>query len=373
MGLTIILSKPHLRTWFTSLDQIYGTLVFINNKPVNVANIVVYVEGSLRTSVRSKNVHQEIPFTAYEHELFCRQSIVFQSHDNPSGKACTTFAPGTHIYQFNLVMPLSTCCCTFQPTRNRHLQSQLPPSFELVSESLKISVSYRLRAVVSRPGLLKCNLTSTRVVEFRPLPPLDLGSPQHSCSLKVTKDLSDHILERKKGNAIGERNPPPYDTTILFEVSIPESRICRPGDRLDLGVAVFVPSRLRKTLETIWLYSLAIRLRSTTIGTVDCTTRSHIEYFDICRTQGLLPLEFSTTCERFEVPPELWRNHTYPQILPSFASCGIQRHYALEVAAGFFSSMTNKVYKVCTSVDVIVKSADFRAETPPKYTIMEGY
>lgn len=45
MGLTIILSKPHLRTWFTSLDQIYGTLVFINNKPVNVANIVVYIEG----------------------------------------------------------------------------------------------------------------------------------------------------------------------------------------------------------------------------------------------------------------------------------------------------------------------------------------
>jgi len=61
--------------------------VFINNKPVNVANIVVYVEGlqlsrlstsvmkltkvigSLRTSVRSKNVHQEIPFTAYEHEV----------------------------------------------------------------------------------------------------------------------------------------------------------------------------------------------------------------------------------------------------------------------------------------------------------------
>ncbi|KYG41955.1 hypothetical protein M433DRAFT_158465 [Acidomyces richmondensis BFW] len=372
MGLTIIISKPHLRTWFTSLDQICGTVVFTNKRPVNVANIVVYVEGHLRTSTKSHNVHQEIPFSAYEHALFCRRSIVFQSNDNPTGKSCTLFAPGTHIYQFNLGMPLFTCCCTSQSMNNRHIQSTLPPSFELVSESLKISVSYRIRAVVDRPGLLRCNLTSTRAVEFRPLPPPDLGSLQRPRYLKVTKDLGDQILEQKEDNATGERNPPPYDTAILFEVSIPESRIIRVGDRLDLGITVFVPHKLRKALATIWLESLAIRLRSTTMITVECATRAHIGYLDLCKTQGLLPLEFSNACERFEVPSELWRNHVYPLILPSFASCGIQRQYALEIAAGFFSPTTNKVYTVRTSVDVAVKNADFCAETPPEYTVEEG-
>ena len=69
MGLSIILAKQRDRTWYTSLDDVCGSVVFSNKGAVGVGRIVVYLEGinahflhaavsSNQRSRRTSNVNQ---------------------------------------------------------------------------------------------------------------------------------------------------------------------------------------------------------------------------------------------------------------------------------------------------------------------------
>lgn len=45
MGLIIVLTKQPDREWFTSFDDVCGTVIFTNKRHANVKRIVVYLEG----------------------------------------------------------------------------------------------------------------------------------------------------------------------------------------------------------------------------------------------------------------------------------------------------------------------------------------
>ena len=47
MGLTLHLSKRPDRQWFTSLDDICGSVSLANNRPIDLDDIMVYLEGKL--------------------------------------------------------------------------------------------------------------------------------------------------------------------------------------------------------------------------------------------------------------------------------------------------------------------------------------
>ena len=120
------------------------------------------------------------------------------------------------------------------------------------------------------------------------------------------------------------------------------SRILRPGDNLDLNATLLVPEELQQHPNPIWLDSLTLRLVASTTGFVGGTSRSHAGHIKILRTEGLLPLYGADNV--FKLPPTLWNTYVYPAALPSFAACGIERAYCLELVAGLHSSLTSRVY-----------------------------
>ena len=249
------------------------------------------------------------------------------------------------LFCFQPGCPLLTSCSATKLSCVRHSQSALPPSFELTSDALKASATYRLRAVVERPGLLKRKLSMVQNIEFRPLqPPRLTGHPRY---LRITGHLNGESLGMVGPNLAEESElPPSYSPSVMLEVTIPSSKTVRQGDYLDLGMRLGIPAELRQPPALIWLESLIVRLKTMTTGSVSYYNRSHTGYINVCTIQGFLPLEPAPGSERFVVPKELWANHIYPQILPSFRSCSIQRAHRLEVLAGIVSRLTNNVH-VC--------------------------
>ena len=120
------------------------------------------------------------------------------------------------------------------------------------------------------------------------------------------------------------------------------SRILRPGDNLDLNATLLVPEELQQHPSPIWLDSLTLRLVASTTGFVGGTSRSHAGHIKILRTEGLLPLYGVDNV--FKIPSTLWDTYVYPAPLPSFAACGVERAYCLELVAGLHSGLTSRVY-----------------------------
>lgn len=285
-------------------------------------------------------------------QLFSRQAILFDSYNSTGRESGKLLDPGAHTFAFHLDIPLLTSCPSSQSDGSASYdQSALPPSFDLTSDVLKASATYRIRTVVERCGVLKRRLSTARDIEFRPLHPPELRLAQQPKRTRVVEHLDGSALGFRNSNTNVDNDLPPYSPSIGFETTLPYSRSIRPGTHVDLAISIRVPEELRQAQNPIWLESLNIRLRTTTTGIVPRFARSHVGYINICAVQGHLPLEIPAGRNKFMLPPELWQSHVYPSILPSFRSCGIQRIHRLEVIAGFASRLMDHT-QVGNGIDV---------------------
>ena len=276
-------------------------------------------------------------------KLFSLEKIVFRSHTRTSEKATETFGPGTHAFLFGLKVPLLTSCCSARRKNFNHGLSSLPPSFELVTGTLKASAKYRLRAVVERPGLLRRKLSVVRSVEFRPLQPPRSHLTEEQQPLRITGRIDGAVLGVEEKMSGDETELPPYNPSVQLEVILSNAGTISPGVRVDLSISISIPSEVHQCLGSVWLEYLMIRLKTTTTGAVPYQQRSHISYVSLCNIQGLLPLAPPNGNERYMLPSQLWQNHICPLMLPSFQTCGLQRAHRLEVHVGIVSGMTSKV------------------------------
>lgn len=222
----------------------------------------------------------------------------------------------------------------------------LPPSFQLSSITLRVSATYRLRAVVERSGIFKRQLSLTHNVDFTPLGPPRVT--QHSVPLRIAGHLAIDTADPQTRARLTVSAPPAYTPSITLEVVLP-SKTLYPGDRLDYGVKIAIPTtEMRAPSNMYWLESLIVRLRTTTSAPVGCCTRSNVGYINIHNMQGLLPLEPGAD-GRYAVPSDLWKNQILPQVLPSFQAYGVRRSYKLEFVASIISTLADTYVRGCYS------------------------
>jgi hypothetical protein len=225
-----------------------------------------------------------------------------------------------------------------------HCRPALPQSSAFKSDVLNVFVSYRLRAVVERPGILKSNVIAIRSVEFHPLLPPVPSLVEELGPDETTRHSSAVYLGVNKDRVAGEGNiPPPYSPSVMFEVGLPASKTIRPGDFLKLSMAFSIPVELQQLLAPILLFGLTIRLKTVTTAIVKSHRRSHVGYIDVCNVNGLLPLEISPNNTHINIPPELWQHHIFPTVIPSFQLCGAGRSHQLEIFVGFACRSTDKI------------------------------
>ena len=277
-------------------------------------------------------------------KLFACHGVLFDPRVEGREKSCNAFEPGIHSFPFSLEIPLLSTCNSTPSSGTRNIQSALPPSLDLVSNSLKISATYQLGAVVERPGMLRRKITRVQKIEFRPLYPPRLTSLAQPSRTKIVGHLSATSLGIQEKASSQFNELPPYSPSIVFEATLPIAKIIRPSEHVDLGITIVVPIDLAQALYKLWLDSLLIRLKTTTTAVVACHARSHVGYVNVCSIKGFLPLDVTAGHEKCQIPPGLWQNHVYPTMLPSFRSCGIQRTHQLEIIAGLVSNSADKIH-----------------------------
>lgn len=223
-------------------------------------------------------------------------------------------------------------------------RSALPQCFAFRSDALNVSVSYRLRAVIERPGLLKSNVAATQNVEFYPIDPPIRGLQDQLERPGIPDDEGAVALSINDGWSTNETKIlRQHCSSGLLQIALPESRIIRPGDFLYLGVALSIPAELQWISQIIWLCNLTIRLKTMTTATVGHHEQTGVDFVDICTISGLLPLKISEVDTQIELPSALWQHCIYTPAIPSFQLCGVVRSYQLTVIVNFASPYMDSI------------------------------
>ena len=275
-------------------------------------------------------------------QVLSRQSVLYSASDHSLPNGSESFEPGTSRFPFVLTIPLFTDCCR-QNAYESHALSTLPPTLQLTSTALKITIAYSIHAIAERPGKLKKNLNASHEFHFQPLDPprLDVRGP--SDELKAHGYITAESLgirEQPQGN---DQELPPYNPSLGLEISTCSGSV-RSGDHVDLNISVSIPDNIQKRLGDLWLSSLVVKLVATTTATVEGHQRCHETHTQIFASSGFMPLDRADGSEPFSVPRGLWKDHVYPMMLPSFKTCGLERLHRLEVITAIGSGTTQQVY-----------------------------
>lgn len=282
-------------------------------------------------------------------KLFVQQKILHPSESVPLETSRTTLGPGRHIFAFDLNFPDTSSRPQSDIESCTRCRSSLPQCFAFRSDVLTVSVSYRLRAVIERPGLLKSNITTIQNVEYYPLlssvrtPTDELGPSE------ITTRASAVALGIKEhGSNHATITLPPYSPSVMVQIASAASRTIRPGDFLHLEIALSVPAEPQQILGLVWLCNLTIRLKATTMAAVGPYRQRDVTSINVCNVSGLLPLEMSSEATQINLPSVLWQDYIYPSVIPSFQLCGVGRSYQLEVVVGFACHYTTNIFVRCS-------------------------
>lgn len=220
----------------------------------------------------------------------------------------------------------------------------LPPSIEIASEYLKISVSYNVRVVIKRTGAFNLNNTTKCTVAFRPLSATQACLEDHTALTRTVTYLSTASLGVKSPTQESRLELPPYTPSVLFEVQIPPCKTIFPGEHIRLGLAFVIPDELRNLFATVWIHRVWIQLRTNTTATIGSKREVSIQHADCCKIEGNMPLSLPEGGSRIEIPSELWEHNTYPKILPSFHVAEARREHQLEIVLQFAWSFESNVH-----------------------------
>jgi hypothetical protein len=273
-------------------------------------------------------LHPEL--TQHAQVLTRRQSLYPST--TAQAKCQGTFGAGTHSFNFQLSFP----GISREEQFCQKCKSLLPPNFVFASESLKASVSYRLRIVIERQGFLRPNLMKEHSIEYRPLLPFFCSPSQHGWE---TTGRTDIPLPYSDSKTATSRNQLAFHKSqVTLEVILPGPKVLRPGNPVCLSISFIVPTELRLSFSPTWIFGLSIRLKAKTVATAAAHVRAHVGYIDICNIQAILPVEMQPGASHVTLPSALWEHCIYPAAIPTFQLCEAERTYQLEVTVNFACS-----------------------------------
>ncbi|KAI0134588.1 hypothetical protein BJ170DRAFT_591557 [Xylariales sp. AK1849] len=379
MSIRISLDEPP--EFFTNLDYIQGRVFLGLNRPENIGNIIVKLEGEAKTALALGQTDPSGPVLSSS-----AGNIVTESHKllylveqiYPDERATASMAvgampgvlnPGQHEFRFKFKLPLNNICGntkamaalngvggtggvsnqglfglggyrTMDGSKQlmlQHVRSTLPPS--LTGFPRKAEIRYYIKVTIQRPGFFKENWRYQIGFKFLPIePPRPKITGQEAFARRpfFFKPRTPAPY-KKRGSFFGnkpsqsddvEQNPP----AIEMSARLPHPSILTCNQPLPIRL---IAKKLAASQEQVYLTSLEMALVGYTNIRVYDMQQTEATRWLVCSASNLSiavgdpkdPVDTETT-----LPDALWAGHRLPNtVAPSFTACNISRRYEIEI------------------------------------------
>ncbi|KAK4551834.1 hypothetical protein LTR86_010830 [Recurvomyces mirabilis] len=365
MNATVVLDQGGSVS-YTNLDVISGKVIVRCGKSIDVASIIVKLEGESRTRLLSppgQNGERPRPQLEYHKILYKVQTVfppnaVLEGRSSAGSKGSYTLPLGQHEYPFRFKLPFNNTCASDRsqlpavsvsgtglevskpPTQ--HVKKTLPPT--LSGFPGEAEIRYFVKATVARSSIFKENPRAYTPFNFFPIEsprPLSSGSEVYARQRHNFSPYVDGEPVRAKGKGIfGMRKDSMPATNqdapaISVDARLPEPAILTCNKEIPLRILV---KKLNTFSETVYLQSLQISLVSLTKIRAHEVHRTETNSWIIMSNSNMgVPLGLPTDIEGTEVDigDRLWCDQTLPNtVAPSFETCNIARTYHLDIRVG---------------------------------------
>ncbi|KAJ2977256.1 hypothetical protein NQ176_g4477 [Zarea fungicola] len=377
--------------FFTNLDIISGQVVLHLNRPEQVGNIVVKLEGESTTSLqppspfedgrdnRDGHVSSNGAMISESHKILYKVQQVFpdeyhSSANNPFGSF--PLQPGQHQFPFKFKVPINNACSDSHAMASlanqslsgagmfgsrgirlmdgtkqlylQHVTRTLPPSLSGVYSDAEIR--YYIKVTVQRPGLLKENWRFQLGFKFMPIePPRAAARGQEAFARRpftfTTRPPSPQgkqkgiLFGAKKGtkekeDADSETNPREQPQSVELSARLPHPLVLTCNRPVPLRL---IAKKLVNNPQQVYLTSFQLELiGTTTLSAHGQTLRKNNRWVITSNPHIEIPLITPTGEAGTEivVPDDIWSQKPLPNtVAPSFTACNMSRRYQVQILA----------------------------------------
>ncbi|KAI1850200.1 hypothetical protein JX265_002098 [Neoarthrinium moseri] len=377
--------------FYTNLDFVEGRVILGLNRPENIGNIVVKLEGECKTAVTLSERDPNLPrapgahdFVTETHKLLYLVEQVYPDARSAASMAVGAMPgvlfPGQHEFRFKFKVPLNNICGnpnamaalngiggvggagnsgflgfggfrTMDGSKQlmlQHVRTTLPPS--VTGFPRKAEVRYYIKVTIQRPGFFKENWRYQIGLKFLPVePPRPTLTGQEAFARRpfLFKPRTPGTMKKKssffgsKGNQTDTENQIPPS----FEVSarLPHPTILTCNKPMPLRI---IAKKLAASQEQVYLTSLEVAL----IGYTNIRVYDH-QHAEVTRwivsSANNLAIPVGNPADAVDtetvLPDHLWAHQPLPNtVAPSFTACNLSRSYELEVRLSLSWGLSNK-------------------------------
>ena len=382
--------------FYTNLDYVSGKIILAINRPEQIGNIVVKLEGESITALQVPHPHEDPGLrhgpppgppgsvVSESHKLLYKIQQVFPdeyyaSSSNPYG--AYPLHPGEHEFPFKFKLPINNACSDPMAMSKiggvvggfgsgqglfgmggvrvmdgskqlflRHVTRTLPPS--LTGFPMEAEIRYYIKVTVQRPGFLKENWRFQSGFKFMPIePPRPKKTGQEVFARRpfTFRPRSPGLPEKKRSSfftrkgdtlASDQKGPQPASSgpapSVEISARLPHPPILTCNKPIPLRL---VSKKLVDCPDEIFLASFQLELIGyTEVRCHNIYNRRVNRWVVASNTNLSIPLTTSPHDEvnkEVVLPDTVWNSVALPNtIAPSFVSCNIIRRYELEVKLG---------------------------------------
>ncbi|KAK8069515.1 hypothetical protein PG994_006131 [Apiospora phragmitis] len=383
--MSIRISLDNAPDFFTNLDFVSGRVLLGLNRPENVGNIVIKLEGESTTALSAPEFDYDrrrasTPGPGYgdivteNHKLLYMVQQIYPD-ERSMGASAMGAMPG-------LKLPLNNICGdphamaklngvggvggsanqgllglggyrTMDGTKQlmlQHVKSTLPPS--LTGFPREAEIRYYIKVTIQRPGFFKENWRYQVGFKFLPIePPRPPKTTQEAFARRpfAFKPRSPAPYKQKRSffgsnktsaeNADeGQERPP----TIEMSARLPFPSILTCNQPVPLRL---IAKKLEPSTAQVYVISLEVALIGFTSVRAHHLQNTEVTRWVVCSESNMqIPAgkPQDPVGSEFVIPDGLWANLPLPNtIAPSFTACNLQRRYELEVKIGLSWGLPN--------------------------------
>ncbi|KAK6851147.1 hypothetical protein PG987_000781 [Apiospora arundinis] len=360
--MSIRISLDNAPDFFTNLDFVSGRVLLGINKPENVGNIVVKLEGEARTALSAPD------FIEYDRRRASMPGpgsgdVVTENHKllymlplnnicgDPNAMAALNGVGGVGGSSNQGLLGFGGYR-TMDGTRQlmlQHVKSTLPPS--LTGFPREAEIRYYIKVTIQRPGFFKENWRYQVGFKFLPVePPRPPKTNQEAFARRPFsfKPRSPAAIKPKRSffgsktnlENTDEAQERPPQIEMSARLPFPSILTCNQPVPLRL-----IAKKLEPTTAQVYVISLEVALIGFTSVRAHHLHNTEVTRWVVCSESNMrIPVgkPQDPVDSEFVIPDGLWANRPLPNtIAPSFTTCNLQRRYELEVKIGLSWGLPN--------------------------------
>ncbi|KAI0016017.1 hypothetical protein F4780DRAFT_761347 [Xylariomycetidae sp. FL0641] len=361
MSIRIALDKPP--EFYTNLDFVSGRVLLSLNRPENIGNVIVKLEGESRTALALPTRDRDDFGTMGGNIVTENHKILYKVFRvYPDDGASMPFGPGQHEFKFHFKVPLNNICHdpramsalglggmagmglgfrTMDGTKQlmlQHVKATLPPS--LTGFPQEAEIRYYIKVTIQRPGLFKENWRYQVGFKFLPIEPPRPAKTKQEAFARRPFTFNPRAPAPSRRSIFGTRSvnhdadaaaeTPP---SIEIAARIPHPTIITCNEPLPLRL---IAKKLVASSAPVFLTGLEIALVGYTQVRVQSLQHTERTTWVVASIPKVcVPLAFASedANAEYEIPgANLWAQRLLPNtVAPSFRTCNLARRYEIEI------------------------------------------